>query len=109
MDEPPGGEAQAGVVQAVVVPLLLTGTTLIGFNRALFLFRWILRNRCIAFLEQAVLARQVKCLLLGFGAEQLLLEPVQLALQGLDLLTQQCILLGQSRGGRCIGRRSRSR
>jgi hypothetical protein len=33
------------------------------------------------------------------GAEQLFLEPVHLALQNLDLLAQQCILLGQSQGG----------
>ena len=61
------------------------------------------------------LTGQIEHLLLGFGTEQLLFEPVQLMRQltnrfclGSQLLPQHGILLGQSRVGRCIGRRSGS-
>ena len=68
-------KAQAGVVQAVIVALLLAGAALIGLDRALFTFRFLLR------LEQAVLSRKV----------------IDLFLQAVEL---PCSRGGLPRGGR---------
>ncbi|CAM5537501.1 hypothetical protein SSTU70S_06640 [Stutzerimonas stutzeri] len=74
-------KTQYRIVQAVVVPLFLSGASLISPNRA-FLRIEILGSRIIR-LEQAALLREVIHLLLGLGAEQLLLEPVELPLHDL--------------------------
>ncbi len=76
-------KTQTRIVQAVVVPLFLSGASLISPNRAFLRIERLLRASRIIRLEQAALLREVIHLLLGLGAEQLLLEPVQLPLHDL--------------------------